>query len=91
MKGMELGGGREETEKRNTGLKREAKEPWGRALGINPASPRPAVQLTRHLRDFAGHSSVPGSADLEWDVRFLGPSRGNDIRAVTSLPHPQSG
>ena len=51
---MELGGGREETEKRNTGLKREAKEPWGRALGINPASPRPAVQLTRHLRDFAG-------------------------------------
>ena len=62
---MELGGGREETEKRNTGLKREAKEPWGRALGINPASPRPAVQLTRHLRDFAGHSSVPGSADLE--------------------------
>ena len=91
MKGMELGGGRKETEKRNTGLKREAKEPWGRALGINPASPRLAVQLTRHLRDFAGQSSVPGSADLEWEVRFLGTCRGNDIRAVTSLPHLQPG
>ena len=51
MKGMELESGRKETEKRNTGLKREAKEPWGRALGINPASPRPAAQLICHLRD----------------------------------------
>ena len=48
---MELEFGRKETEKRNTGLKREAKEPWGRALGINPALPRLAVQLICHLRD----------------------------------------
>ena len=54
MKGMELGFVRKDTEKRNTCLKREAKEPQGRASDENPASPRPAVQLTRHLRDFAG-------------------------------------
>ena len=51
MKGMELGFGSRETEKRNTVKKREAKEPRGRASGINPASPGPAVQLTGHLRD----------------------------------------
>ena len=51
MKGTELGFGRKETENRNTGLKREAKEPRGRVSGINPASPGPAVQLTGHLRD----------------------------------------
>ena len=53
--------------KRNTCLKRKAKETWGRVSGINSASPRPAVQLTQHLRDFAGQSRVPGSAT--WNER----------------------
>ena len=45
----------------------ETKEPWGRASGIKPASPRPAVQLTGHLRDSAGQSRVPGS--VTWNER----------------------
>ena len=53
--------------KRNTYLRRKAKETWGRASGINPASLRPAVQFTHHLKDFVGQSRVPGSAT--WNER----------------------
>ena len=53
--------------KSNTCLKTKVKEPWGRASGINPASPRPAVQLTSNLRDFAGQSRVLDQ--LTWNER----------------------
>ena len=68
----------------------ESEGALGNASGIKTASPRPAAQLTGHLRDSAGQSRVPGSATWHERSRFRGSGRGNDIRAVTSLPHLQS-
>lgn len=74
-----------------TGTETPASKEKQRSCGDGPW-PTPSLAEASSVQPHMSHKRlwVPESADLEREARLMGTSRGNDVRAVMSLPNLQA-